>query len=198
MIKETVIAKQPIVNSNGDIVAFEFLNRRSSSTNSFSNTISEDYSSSLNLLNSFHTIGEEKLLDNKYGFFNITEEILLYIDGHNIPQNSILEVMEFDEVDQRLVDAIIHAKSKGYKIALDDFLYKHKESELIKLVDVIKIDYVDCTYVEIEEIMEKYQETNLVFLAEKVETIEDYNHANRLNFDLYQGYYFYKPELVSI
>ncbi|HEX9653980.1 MAG TPA: HDOD domain-containing protein, partial [bacterium] len=44
--------------------------------------------------------------------------------------------------------------------------------------------------------LEKVQSNGIKFLAEKVETIEDYQHAVELGFSYFQGYFFSKPVIV--
>jgi len=196
-LKDIIVGRQAIVNRTSDIVAYELLYRHNLIDNCCNNDISSDYRDSQSLIKSVHQLGSEKVLDGRIGFFNITEEILLDIESYRLPKNSILEIVEFDSISKEMIEGISHVKKLGYKLALDDFLFKHLNNELIDLVDLIKVDYIDCTKEEIEQIMISFKGKNKIMLAEKIETLESFNHATNLGFDLFQGYYFYKPDIIS-
>ncbi|MBI9010701.1 MAG: EAL domain-containing protein [Clostridiales bacterium] len=196
-MKDIIVGRQAIVNKASEIVAYELLYRRNLLENCCCNDITSDYKDSQSLINSVHEIGTEKVLNGQIGFFNITEEILLDIENYNLPQNSILEIVEFDLISKEMLKGILHVKKLGYKLALDDFLFRHIDNQLIDLVDLIKVDYIDCTKKEIEQIMMTFRGKNKIMLAEKIETLETFNHATELGFDLFQGYYFSRPAIIS-
>lgn len=196
-MKDIIVGRQAIVNKASEIVAYELLYRSNLLENCCHNDITSDYKDSQSLINSVHEIGAEKVLNGQIGFFNITEEILLDIEDYNLPQNSILEIVEFDSISNEMIQGITHVKELGYKLALDDFLFRHLDNELIDLVDLIKVDYLDCTRKEIEEIMMTFKGKNKIMLAEKIETLETFTHATNLGFELFQGYYFDKPAIIT-
>ena len=84
-------------------------------------------------------------------------------------------------------------------MALDDFLFKDLDNPLIELVDIIKVDFMDCSVEEWEIIVKKIREKHpkIKFLAEKVETLEDYNKGLEFGYDYFQGYFFSKPEIIK-
>ncbi len=68
----------------------------------------------------------------------------------------------------------------------------------IELANIIKIDYRLSTSSEIERMLHRLARFNLKFLAEKVETHEEFEHAGKLGFHYFQGYFFAKPEPLRI
>ena len=62
-------------------------------------------------------IGTETALNNRFGFFNITEEIMKDVESFDIPKNSVLEIMEFDAYTETMIDSIKNAKDKVVSIA---------------------------------------------------------------------------------
>ena len=196
-MSEIVLARQEIVDSSRNVQSYELLNRDNSNQTSFSNSIGTDDESSLDLLFCFNELGHRKVLGDKTGFFNVTPTIMMNIDSYNIPKGSVLELMEFDIIDDSFKNAINKVKSKGYLVALDDFLYSHLDNELIDYIDVIKVDYIDCTAYEIDQIVERLNPLNKILLAEKVETEQMFAHAVGLGFTLFQGYLFHKPEIIT-
>jgi EAL and modified HD-GYP domain-containing signal transduction protein len=45
--------------------------------------------------------------------------------------------------------------------------------------------------------MDKVKSHKIKFLAEKIETIEEYNQAVQYGYSYFQGYYFSKPKIIS-
>ena len=70
---------------------------------------------------------------------------------------------------------------------------------MIELVDIIKVDFMDCTVDEWGIIVKKIREKHpkIKFLAEKVETLDDYKKGLDFGYDYFQGYFFSKPEIIK-
>lgn len=190
------IGRQCIYNRLKQKVAYECLYRNNPDSNACKMQVMGSIITS-NLLSECAYIGYDKVLGSKVGFFNVTEDILEDIDTYNIPEGSVLELIAIDYLSEDLNETIKAVKRKGYKIALDDFNYCQQSSPLIASADVIKIDYLDCTREEINLLVKELRKSAKVLLAEKVESLEDYEHALNLGFDLFQGYFFDKPEIIS-
>ena len=87
---------------------------------------------------------------------------------------------------------------KGYTIALDDFTYMPELDPLIELADIIKFDFRLTSLSDIQSYMEKITtQQSCRLLAEKIETYEEFESAMDMGFQLFQGYFFCKPELVK-
>lgn len=86
----------------------------------------------------------------------------------------------------------------GYQIALDDFVFKKNLLPLIELANIIKFDYRISTSDEIERTLHRLAHYDLKFLAEKVETYKEFEHASKLGFHYFQGYFFARPESVRM
>jgi EAL and modified HD-GYP domain-containing signal transduction protein len=88
-------------------------------------------------------------------------------------------------------------KKQGYTIALDDFVFDEKYINLVQFADIIKVDFSITKGYERKTIIEKINSNNIKFLAEKVETIDEFNEAKALGYVYFQGYYFSKPIILS-
>lgn len=71
--------------------------------------------------------------------------------------------------------------------------------DLIELADIIKIDFLITKGEERVEILKMLKNINnkLIFLAEKVETYEDFKEAEQYGYSMFQGYYVSKPVILS-
>ncbi|MBO0589085.1 HDOD domain-containing protein [Sporosarcina sp. E16_8] len=194
------VGRQPILDQNGDIYGYELL-YRNSHKNFFPNVNPEQATISL-LVNTFLTIGIDKVAGDNLSFINFTGELLAQdIFASLDPEKVVIEVLENVEITPSLLTKLRLLKGAGFKIALDDFILQEQysvHSELFKVVDFVKVDYLDTTpveRVEIEKFIKQYPE--IIMLAEKIETEEQFKVAKASGYKLFQGYFFSKPEIVS-
>jgi EAL and modified HD-GYP domain-containing signal transduction protein len=68
---------------------------------------------------------------------------------------------------------------------------------LIECADIIKLDVLDQAPETWKNYIPKLKERGIVMLAEKVETYEIYEQCKELGFELFQGYFFAKPKILS-
>lgn len=194
------VGRQPILDRNGDIYGYELL-YRNSDKNYFPNVDPELATIGL-IVNTFLTIGIEKVAGNNLSFINFTGELLAQdIFSSLDPDQVVIEILENVEITPSLLTKMRSLKETGFKLALDDFILQEQysvHSDLFQLIDYIKVDYLDTTpaeRLEIEKFIKKYP--SIVLLAEKVETEEEFEDAKASGYTLFQGYFFSKPEIVK-
>ena len=86
----------------------------------------------------------------------------------------------------------------GYRIALDDFVFAEKYRPLVKLAHTVKIDIRLLERPQLEENVKILRDLGVKeLLAEKVETLDEFEFCKGLGFDLFQGYFLEKPKIVS-
>lgn len=192
---EVFLARQPIFDLNQNVNAYEIL-YRSGFKNNF-NGIDGDKASREVIFNTFQTFGIENLTNGKPVFINFTEN-LINDDTATLFSKDFLVVEILEDVlpNERVIEKSKVLKEMGYKIALDDFVYKPEYEGLIELADIIKIDFLISNREEIEKVSKDLKNRNIELLAEKVETRKEFEYAKSLGFSLFQGYFFSKPEIV--
>ncbi|MFJ5770390.1 EAL and HDOD domain-containing protein [Psychrobacillus sp. NPDC093180] len=195
------VARQPIFTQDEHIFAYELL-YRNGQDNSFP-TIAGDEATLDVLTHSFLTIGINELAGEKLCFINFTENLLKKEVFSKFPANRIVvEILEDIPITTALIEDLREIKSLGFLIALDDFVLQKNVNlygELFSLVDYIKVDFLLSTRTEryaIERIV-KANYPNIVLLAEKVETREQFHEARAAGYKLFQGYFFAKPEVIK-
>jgi len=194
------VGRQPILDQNGDIYGYELL-YRNSHKNFFPNVNPEQATIGL-LVNTFLTIGIEKVAGNSLSFINFTGDLLAQdIFSSLDPERVVIEVLENVEITPSLLTKMRVLKETGFMIALDDFILQEQysvHSELFKIVDFIKVDYLNTTTaerLEIEKFIKKYPA--IIMLAEKIETEEQFKVAKASGYKLFQGYFFSKPVIIT-
>lgn len=190
------VARQPIIDRNKGLVAYELLYRDS-------NTDYADFNDSHRatatvILNSFMEIGIDNLVGSVLSFINVNEDFILDEDLKSMfNKNMVLEILEEVHPSSEVVAGVKSLKNLGYQIALDDFQYSPDYDELLQLANFVKLDVLELGNEGILRELEFLEKYDVKLVAEKVEDISMYNFCNDLGFDYFQGYYFHKPELVS-
>ncbi|OAA93986.1 EAL and HDOD domain-containing protein [Clostridium coskatii] len=191
---DAFIARQPIFNKKERVVAYELLYR-----DSFENYYKgndEDKATCNVIANVFSLVGVDKITWGKKAFINFPKNLITDDVIPMLPKDVVIEILETVEPTPRVVNACRYLKECGYTLALDDFIFDKKYIELLDLADIVKVDFKMARY-EKKFILNNTKNNNIKFLAEKVETQEDYNKAKNLGYDLFQGYFFSKPTIVS-
>jgi c-di-GMP-related signal transduction protein len=196
---EVFVARQPIFTKEKEIFAYELL-YRNNQENKFPD-IDGDMATTDVIINSFINIGINELSNGKPCFINFTEKLLrLKLPIYFKPNEIVVEILENVEFGVELIDICKELKGKGYQIALDDFVLDRNNPytfSLIKYADIIKVDFRDTT-IEMRQLIEKVaHRLNIRLLAEKIETVEQYETAARKGYEYFQGYFFSKPVVLS-
>src|ERR1039457_363378 len=131
------VARQPILDRTQKVFGYELL---------FRNGI-EDYFNAdpdlaaRSMLDSSLLFGLSTLCHNSRAFLNCTREILLR-DLITLlpPSQTVVEILEIVEPEDRITAACKRLKEAGYLIALDDFAPNDPRLPLCELADFIKID----------------------------------------------------------
>jgi len=189
------VALQPICNADLLHVADELLYR--SAATAVSANVEDDLIATARACNAaFYETGIENLCDERNLFFNAPRAWLL--DPDLLPPNPekvVIEILESVDVDEELLIALKNIKRLGYTIALDDFVLTPKTSALLDIADIIKLDVLE--YPPHKDDIALYKAKGIVLLAEKVESMEEFEHYKSLGFTLFQGYFYARPEVKS-
>lgn len=190
------IARQPILTAAKQLFGYELL-FRDSLKNVFPD-IDGDTATCRLFSHSFSSIDAETLSGGRPMFINFTRDLLIKGIPKLFPKESlVVEILEDVAPDPDVVAACDRLASAGYTIALDDFLFRPELLPLIQLARIIKFDFRLTPMAEIVETLVRLSDFPLTFLAEKIETIEEFESAKELGFAYFQGYFFCKPEIVS-
>ena len=142
--------------------------------------------------------GLQNLTNGLPAFVNCTTETLT---GEHIgvlpPAMTVLEIVEGVEPSSAVIDACRRWRAAGYRLALDDFLYRRELEPLIQLADFIKIDYLNTSAPERKRLLGQLGTRGGALLAEKIEERPVYDEACQDGCALFQGYFFCKPASVK-
>jgi c-di-GMP-related signal transduction protein len=193
---DTFVARQPIFDRGQKVIGYELLFR--SGPENFFRDFDSDLASSSIISDAMHVFGLRDLVGGKQAFINVSRRILL--DGllTLMPAEAIvIELLESVEPDAEVITACQALKKLGYTIALDDFVFNPAFEALIPLIDIIKVDFTITGREERESLHRRFSPGGVLFLAEKVETREEFQEARSLGYTYFQGYFFCRPQIMS-
>ncbi|MDM5315245.1 HDOD domain-containing protein [Fictibacillus sp. b24] len=189
------IGRQPILDKEENVVAYELL-YRNSATNRYEG-LDHDSATIDVMVNSFTGIGIKEVGERKKCFINFTENLLLNrIPTYISPEYIVVEILEDVRLSEEILTVCKELKNKGYIIALDDVSVNKNLDSLLPFIDIIKVDYLVMDYKEMKSMIETYKD-QITFLAEKIETREQFEEARGLGFEYFQGYFFSKPIILQ-
>ncbi len=191
------VARQPIFDRRKKISGYELLFR--DQTAKYDPGVDGDVATSTVLSNSYFSIGMDSLVGGKKSFINFTESLLLQKYPLLLPNDAtVIEILENVNPTAELVAACNEMAQEGYSFALDDFTYSPELRPLIDLASIIKFDFRLSSMEEIQSYLQQIQHKDqITLLAEKIETYDEFKQAIDMGFDLFQGFFFCKPELVT-
>ncbi|UAA38531.1 HDOD domain-containing protein [Paraneptunicella aestuarii] len=189
------VARQAILDRDLEIQGYELL-FRDGKQNCFPE-IEPDEATSKLLTSAHLTLGLEEITEGKTAFVNFYEDTLLHGFPTSLdPKLVVIELIETAPITEGLVAACKHISGLGYKIALDDHNFDPKWEVLLPYTSILKVDIREMPIELTRKHIPKYIENGVKLVAEKVETYDEFHAYRELGFDLFQGYFFAKPEVI--
>ncbi len=190
-------ARQPILDVNKKLYAYELL-FRDSIDNVFPDIDGDEATSKMIEASKFN-MGISEFTGNKPAFINFTLETLAQGYPEMLTNEEVVvEVLETVKPGKKLLGLCKALHSKGYIIALDDYEHQSVWAHFYPFIKMIKIDIQQTSFDEVKEIIKAIKDhPHIELLAEKVETYQEYDQAQKLGFKYFQGFFFAKPEMVK-
>jgi len=189
-----LLARQPIFNTKMKVVAYELLCRSSNANQAnFSNG---DAASSQVLLNAFTELSINTVVGHHLAFINFTRNLLQEPPPFDRKQ-LVVEVLEGQRVDSAMLHALKVLREHNYTIALDDFVLTPDSQTLLPYADIVKLDVLQLSQPQLFAHIKFLKQFDIKLLAEKVETYEMLEFCKAAGFDLFQGYFLAKPQIIS-
>ncbi|HNB01917.1 MAG TPA: HDOD domain-containing protein [Nitrosomonas sp.] len=193
------LGRQPILDRNQNLVAFELLFRQEETEESIN--IKNDLSASANvIINAYCQLGIQNVLGKQRGFINANPELVMSDIISLLPsKHVVLEIKETATVTPEFMQCCNELKQKGYQFALDNIVEMNsKVEQLLPLVSVVKVDVLALEQNALAKLVAELNRWPVLLLALKVENREQEKYCMQLGFQMFQGYYFARPEVLSV
>ena len=196
VLDDLMMAQQPILKRTKEIFGYELLFRGKDALNA---NISDGEAATSQVLVNL-CIGITKLESQlrKPFFINMTTDLMLSDAFFPIdPDTVYIEILENQRLTPEFFTALQKWRSAGYRFALDDYQFDADYQALLPWVSIVKIDVLitppEQHAIQIAELKSR----GLILLAEKVEDLAMFELCKSLGFDLFQGYFLQRPELIK-
>jgi c-di-GMP-related signal transduction protein len=196
-LRDMFLGRQPILDRRGQVAAYELLFRSGRTPGA---QVSDDMAATTSVaLHAFSEFGAQEVLGRHKGYINVNAEFLLSDMVHALPcEQVVLELLETIVLDRQVVERCAELKALGFSLALDDVTeYREEFAPLLGLVDVVKLDLLQIEAARMPDLVRRLKSPRVSLLAEKVETQEKFQECLALGFDLFQGYYFARPQVLA-
>lgn len=190
-----LLARQPILNRKLELFGYELLYRDSHINRAiFSDG---DQATARVLVHAFLELGFEATSSGRPIFVNMTPALLQSELVRLLPPaRTMLEVLETIHPNEAILDALRRLRGEGYEIVLDDFDPDSGRDALLEIASVVKLDVHGKPEGRLEQDVRKLDGRRKRLVAEKIESHAEFELCKGLGFELFQGYFLSKPELL--
>jgi c-di-GMP phosphodiesterase len=195
-VREFFLARQPILDRDQALVAYELLFRNAAVGPA---NITDDLSATASVIAHASQLGMEKVIGDSLGYLNVDAAVLMSDIFQFLPREKVvLEIVETTKVTPAILDRVGALVKAGFRFALDDVITDSDDvQKLLPLVEIVKFDLRDMPLSALLKLTPQFRKLGKKLLAEKVETREQFQTCLELGFDYFQGYYFAKPVILS-
>lgn len=191
------LARQPILDRENEIIGYEFFYRNTEQTGEFDDPRQATASVLVSLLNQ---IGTAQAFGKSAAFINTDAPLLLTDILRPLPaEQFVFELASTTRITPRIIDAVRHFHSLGFRFALDNASFTPEYFEnfgpIFPFVEFAKFDVNQVDIEAFHIFPNPYGKMKLI--AQKVEFPEMAEAYRELGFHAFQGFYFAHPHLLS-
>ncbi len=196
-LQDFFLARQPILNRDQRLVAYELLFRSTAENQAM--ITGDAVAATATVIAHASDLGMEQVVGLQLAFINVDAVALMsdfigFLPHHRV----VLEILETVRPTPALLARISELRQAGFRFALDDVVLDTPDvQQLLPLVDVIKVDIAQLAPDELPRLAQVLAVSRKKLLAEKVETMAQFEQCLALGFDFFQGYYFARPVTLS-
>ncbi|MDD5716491.1 MAG: HDOD domain-containing protein [Sulfuricurvum sp.] len=192
-MSERYIGRQPIINKNAKIAAYDLLYREKSHKGNIGSTVSVIS----NLLLSMDTV-----LGKHIGFIRVNADLLHENVIDILLQEKVVYALFADsEIDDKLVERMLFLKSEGYRFALNDAIYTEETAQRYALIfpslSYLKIDVTQSDIALVGRSIPMLRELGIEVIGARIETHDMYELCRSMGFDYFEGFFISKPNIIK-
>lgn len=194
--RDIFIGRQPIYNRRLECIGYELLYRAGDVQHACVSDGTQ--ASSEVILHAFLDMGLQNLVGKRVAFIKLPRNLLLSQLCTLLPPGAVwLEIQGNSVVDDEMLKTVRELHSRGYRIALDDYLSYEQLQPLVGLADIVRIDVSQLRAVDLAAHLAEVRPYPGKLLAEKVENREQFRTCAAAGFEYFQGFFLCRPDVVK-
>jgi EAL and modified HD-GYP domain-containing signal transduction protein len=194
------LARQPIVDEEKNIVMYEFFLRSKQNPEKYPENLPPQKATFI-VVDLISSVGYRKLVGDKKAMVNFIVEAILtktYLELLN-PEKTVINLLkpnlqlsrkQWDQLEKKLESL----KKEGFELAFDIDLFDISEAKILglKFADYIVVEFSKLKKAQNPFLLKK------TCIATQIENKNQFEEAKKRQCDLFEGFYFGKPEKVDI
>jgi len=191
------VARQPVFHPDETVWGYELLFR--SGQNNIAQ-ITDGSQATASVIADGLSLAMEGMTVGARILINFPEQLLADDAGFALPRETcVVEVLEDVRPSKKTLAATRRLKEAGYTIAVDDYFGQPSLLPFLELADIVKLDILELGSdpARVRAALDKLPcRDRLLLLAEKVEDKPTFDFLREMGFDLFQGFFFSRPEII--
>lgn len=195
---ETVyLAKIPVFNKEGRVYGFEINYQFEENTNTDFNRLIRS------LYKVLSDIDITRKVEGKPVFIHLSQDVIIFTDFTSLLPHDlfIIKVPVSTGRSRSFLDKVKELRMNQYRFCLSEITPDFQNTDTIKvfqeLVDYIEIDINKFDPSGLKTLWEIFPEEKVMYIAEGLDSFEDMKRAKEMNFSLFKGEFFTKPEKLE-
>ncbi len=193
-MSDVYVARQPIFDRNMRVAGYELLFRDAQGNRA---TADDDDAARAVILSALTEVGLKQIIGTRTGWIRVTPGLIDSGLVALLPEQAILEISAEHGVDEELVNTVDGLKRAGRIVSIDHFRYTPETEPLLRLVDIVKLDLVALGRGQVRRQVARIRRIGLKVVANRVENKADHVACKEAGCDLFQGYFFCRPEVMQ-
>ncbi len=189
---KVLLASQPVYSKNKKLFGYELFFRNCGNVSALD--YGEELATNDVLINMCTGLSDHLDVNHRPVFVNFPESILFSGSFLPIPaENIIIELPAGIKTDDETIEALLKFKARGYRFSLDQYNFEPESNPLLEVVDYVKVNVLNEEGENTRAKLANVSGYHVIWIAERVETEQQYLKFHQLGFSLFQGYFLAKP-----
>ncbi len=192
---QVLMVRQPIFDSKLKIVAYQL--RYQYSEQAQDSLFDRDTEGSLLIMHTFTSLCQDGRVSRVPLFIPFPNNMLS--DGQilTLPQKEVvIEIGADVEVTDEVISHLKQLSAQGYRLALDGFSLQPHLVPLVKLVNIVKVDFSLMHRKKIQPLVKTLSKSKITALAQNVDDFDTLKFCKAVGFKLFQGRFISRPSKV--
>jgi EAL and modified HD-GYP domain-containing signal transduction protein len=189
------IGRQPIIDSDENLCAYEVLYKGSKALQS-------RYSSASIINNVLNKFGTKSLLGKRKAFIKIDELFLMHDIIFSIPSDFFIFSIDADVVmSEKVIERMEKLSDLGYYLSINSVCFSEENMQkyqaIYKQLSFIKIDIAKSEESILYKLIPILKSESITVVADSINDEISHTEAQSLGCDWFQGYFFAAPKIIE-